>query len=364
MPINFNSIKINRRDLLKTSLFSGIALISSGVYKFLDQINEKIISATEGIGPFYYGTDSANATVIKSDGIPLLPQNFYIGRTGVGEVIYDETDPNFNQSAALAAGFTFSHTYWVIKGPFYYWRQGRDYRKYGWDQGVTATNAWFNHPNSNLFFGETIFGDVEGTMNEADHQNRDRDDGWTDHYHYGYYQNPGYVDVEKNRLVIEGFLDAVWNYHQVSFKPGIYTTKNLWNEWFGDKYIPPFSFVVWLAGGDHSCPSCEPCNSACDTRTEVDYWFTFVRNSQFGIMRIVIWQYYLSPGCGTFCGDFNISSQNGEYWFHPEAAPIYLPITMNNQERIIENTITDGYPVPANDNTEKNGSLESSYPAP
>ena len=281
-------LNLNRRDFLKAVIASGLALATRGVYKLFNPAKQKIVTANQGTGPYYYGTDSANATVTKNVEIPQLPQNFYIGRTGVGEAIYDETDPNFNQNAAIAAGVLFTHTYWVLKGPHYYWRLGRDYRQYGWDQGVAATRAWFSHPKSESFIGETIFGDIEGAMNDTDHQNRDRDDGWTDHYYYGSYQNPGYINVAKNRQVLEGFLDAIWNYYPYTFKAGIYTTSIIWRDWFGSGYYPPYNFVTWLAGGDYSCPPCAPCNPACDTKSQVDSRFVSVRNFSLGKMKTVI----------------------------------------------------------------------------
>lgn len=366
---------LGRRDFLKAAIASGIALAAGGLLKFFNPAHEDSVLAGSGTGPYYYGTNGSSAAVTKNPGIPALPQNFYVGRTGVGENIFDGSE--FFATAASQAGFSYTHSFWIVKGPFYYWRSGRDYYQYGWDQATAACNAWYQHPKSSYLGGRTIFGDIEGTMNEADHQNRDLDDGWTDHYRYGSFQNPGYIDTGLNQRVLEGFLDGVTNFSSQIFNPGVYTTLDLWTYWFnGTVYDPQRDFVTWLAGGagNGSCPSCSPCNPACDTKTPVDNSFNTVKNTAFAKMKTVIWQYYLSPGCAVACGDYNIARQDGHTNFHPVSHEICLPVIMSDGgtggQAAAANSSINAYPAPAsssssvdNSSSDQN-SATNSYPAP
>ena len=381
---------LGRRDFLRTAIASGIALAAGGLYKLFNPAHQDSVLAGSGTGPYYYGTNGSSVALPKNYGIPALPQNFYIGRTGVGGSMYGSTDPNlddseFNTIAASQAGFSFTHSFWLVKGPFYYWRSGRDYYQYGVDQGNAACTAWHQHVHANLLGGRTIFGDIEGAGIDAAHRNINTDDGWTDHSRTSsgapapapeYFDITGYTDTAKNQQVLEGFLDAVTNYNG-QLNPGIYTTLDLWTHWFnGSTYDPQRNFVTWLAGGsgNGSCPSCTPCNPACDTKTPIDNSFNTVKNTAFAKMKTVIWQYYLSPGCSVACGDFNIARQDGHTSFNPVSHEISLPIIMSDGGTgglaAGASNSMGAYPAPetnsssTDNNTSDQGSVTDPYPAP
>ena len=155
-------------------------------------------------------------------------------------------DSSFSPTAADKAGIYYTHTYWLLKGPYYKYRGSRTPYQYGYDQGTKAASAWFDHYWSTKIYGKTFFADIEeGTSNDPQ---SDYYDGWRYFYNGNYY-----VDYISNRSVLDGFIDGVNNYIRSSstdFNPGIYTRLDLWENWFdgADGYNPAGDLVVWLAG--------------------------------------------------------------------------------------------------------------------
>lgn len=303
---------LGRRDFLKTAIISGIALASSGLVRLIKpetpdsamaisvtDLMEDIQAAT-----YYFGTDSS----ARSD--PELPQNFYIGRLGVGELFY--TGP-FNTDAANAAGKYSTHMYWILKGPSYKYRNGRSCYNYGKAQATKAGDAWYTHSLSSYVYGKTIFADIEPPMNPADHYDPEKDDGW---------EIPNAINQADNREVLRGWLDGIATYTRnginPGFVPGIYIAPTYWEPWFGTSHVPTRSFALWLSGCIccHGCPPCDPgCSS---TKTDTSNLFNVVKNTTIGKSKAVIWQYWLNPGCSEmYCGDYDIAMQSGYSKFNP-----------------------------------------------
>ncbi len=107
---------LSRRDFLKIVIVSGSAIATASLIKLLDSESIDSVLATSGTGPYYYGTDTSWAVDTKGTNASNFPQNFYIGRTGVGELIYN--DSSFYPIAADKAGYYYTHTYWNLKGPY------------------------------------------------------------------------------------------------------------------------------------------------------------------------------------------------------------------------------------------------------
>lgn len=193
---------LGRRDFLKIAIVSGSAIATVGLIKLLDLESIESVLATSGTGPYYYGTDTSWAVDTKGSNASNFPQNFYIGRTGVGELIYN--DSSFYSVAADKAGFSYTHTYWNLKGPYYYARGSRTRYQYGFDQATVAASAWYDHYWSSKIGGKTIFADIESEPNY--------NDGWRN--------SSGNYNVSYNRAVLEGYLDGIVNYTRNGYNPG------------------------------------------------------------------------------------------------------------------------------------------------
>lgn len=328
-----HQFKFDRRDFLKILLLSGSTAIFASLISSLDPYRNRVL-AIPGSGPNYYGTDTSWAVDTKGSNASNFPQNFYIGRTGVGEVIYN--DSTFYSVAADKAGFSYTHTYWLLKGPYYKWKGSRGYYQYGYDQAVKAREAWFNHYWSSKIGGRTIFADIEeGTSNDPQ---SDYYDGWR------YYSNGSYyVNLANNRLVLEGFLDGIKETFSGE-NPGIYTRPDLWQSWFGGpNYDPQRDFVTWLAGG--ACGfSCSPCGTCNTAKVEADSKFSAKRNIGFGKYKTVIWQFFTSLCPAPDCADYNIACQNGHTRFTPISSTIYLPLILNDGTEGMN--VLSSYPAP------------------
>ena len=86
-------------------------------------------------------------------------------------------DSSFSPTPADKAGIYYTHTYWLLKGPYYKYRGSRTPYQYGYDQGTKAASAWFDHYWSTKIYGKTFFADIEeGTSNDP--QSDYYDDTW------------------------------------------------------------------------------------------------------------------------------------------------------------------------------------------
>ncbi len=354
----FFHLELNRRGFLKTSIAAGFTLATAGLVKLFASRELELVQAYSGSGPNYYGTDTSWAVDTKGTNASNFPQNFYIGRTGVGELIYN--DSSFYPTAADKANFSYTHTYWNVKGPYYKYRGGRSAQQYGHDQGIKAASAWYDHYWASKIGGKTIFADIEeGQSNDP---NSDLYDGWR-------YLNNGnyYVDLASNRAVLEGFLDGIKDYRRNGadpvFNPGIYTRSDLWQNWFGGaNYDPKRDFVLWLAG--NACGfSCSPCGSCSTAKSEADSKFIAKKATSFGKYMTVIWQFFTSECPAPDCADYDIALQNGYIWFKPIYAT-FLPLIMNGYGGVG----AQGYPPPGQSSSSINSpstdNPSGAYPAP
>lgn len=286
---------LSRRGFLDVTGKTAVATLLGSLLEFVPEVQAQT--------SYYYGTD----TNTLSD--PEIPQNFYIGRTGVGELIYTT---GFNQTAAQRAGRNKSHSYWVLKGPYYKYRGNRTPYDYGRAQATKAGNAWYDHIYAADWDGKTVFADIE----EAGTTDPELDDGWTR-------LSDGYINQADNRAVLNGFLDGIVNFTRngtnPGLNPGVYITPGLWESWFGTSYLPSRSFVLWLAGCGNCGSICPPCSTSCSsTMTDAANRFNTRRNTILGKCKTIIWQYWLNPGCTQMsCGDYNIASQSGNISFSP-----------------------------------------------
>jgi hypothetical protein len=331
---------IRRRDFIKIVILSGFSITTVNLIKHLGIESIDSVLAIPDIDPYYYGTDTSWAVDTKGVNASNFPQDFYIGRTGVGELIYN--DSSFFSVAADKAGYSCTHTYWNLKGPYYYARGNRTRYQYGFDQATVAASAWYDHYWSGKIGGKTIFADIEAEPNY--------NDGWRD--------SNGSYNVSYNQAVLEGYLDGIVSYsrngYNPGFNPGIYTRVDLWNTWFGGAdYNPQRSYVVWL-GGSACQLSCSPCGSCTTAKAEANYLFNSKKNTALGKYKTVIWQFYISECPAPDCADYNISTQNGYIRFAPVREIIYHPLIMKNSIRGSESegeeNITNVYPSPATSN--------------
>lgn len=229
----------------------------------------------------YWGTDSSTQSCCG------LPQDFYIGQIGHG---ISTANVIFNTTAANAAGYAATYSYWTVEGPGSPNRPAgiTDYA-WGQKQGLAAFNEWANGAiGLNYCGGATIFADVESGNY-----------GWT---------NYNYVP---NQQVLKGWLDQV-----ASNVPhvGLYTNPTDWTNICGQSYRLNRSVVLWVTGcmTCASSISCKPCNTTCSTtRCQVNNLLSSGTNPVSAIViggsQAVLWQYYIDS-CG--CGDFDVSLQN------------------------------------------------------
>lgn len=335
--------RLGRRGFLKAVIVTGTSLVTAGLIRLIDSDFIDSALATPGTDPYYYGTDTSWAVDTKGSNASNFPQNFYIGRTGVGELIYN--DSSFYSVAADKAGILYTHTYWNLKGPYYKWKGNRTPYQYGYDQGIKAASAWYDHSWSNKIGGKTIFADIEeGTSNDPQ---SDYYDGWR------YYSNGNFlIDVPNNRAVLDGFLSGIKEYirsgYNPGFNPGIYTRLDLWQSWFGGvDYDPEHDLVVWLAG--NACGFiCSPCGTCTTAKSEADSKFNSMKETAFGIYKTVIWQFFISECPAPDCADYDIARQNGYIKFLPMYGS-HLPIIIQNDGQL--NSMepmetTDTYPHP------------------
>ncbi|MGB8212098.1 MAG: twin-arginine translocation signal domain-containing protein [Anaerolineales bacterium] len=312
--------ELSRRDFIKTAVFSGVALATAGLAKWLDQRSIIPVRAFGGAGPYYYGTDGAGyVSEYSSKG---LPQNFYLGKTGAGLLMGSGDDSSFFVKAATLAGVpAYTHTYWELKGPYYqyqnpYYNTNNYPWNFGFAQGQLAASAFFNHPDCNYIGGQTIFADIELVVDKNNKPlplSDPNSSGWQD--------DNGIINVNDNQQVVNGFIQGVTapiNGINYGFNPGIYTSLNFWNVYF-NKYDPSSPIVVWLTGGP--CIDCSPCDPNCSTtQTEVEAESIFETNKQVTlgtIYKTVIYQFEWNSGCQVSCSDFDISDQNGNTRFMP-----------------------------------------------
>jgi hypothetical protein len=302
---------LGRRDFLKIVIVSGSVIAVGGLMKLFNPETIDSVLATAGTGPNYYGTDTSWAVDTKGSNASNFPQNFYIGRTGVGELIYN--DSSFYSVAADKAGPPYTHTYWNLKGPYYYARESRTRYQYGYDQATVAASAWYDHNWQSKIGGKTIFADIETEPSY--------NDGWRD--------SSGNFVPSYNQAVLEGYLDGIVNYTRNSynpgFNPGIYTRFDLWNTWFdGANYDPQRAYVIWLAG-DACQLICSPCGTCTTAKSEADNLFNTKKETAFGKYKTVIWQFFISECPAPDCADYDIARQNGYLRFAP-IVNLYLPL--------------------------------------
>ena len=194
---------IRRRDFIKIVILSGFSITTVNLIKHLGIESIDSVLAIPDIDPYYYGTDTSWAVDTKGVNASNFPQDFYIGRTGVGELIYN--DSSFFSVAADKAGYSCTHTYWNLKGPYYYARGNRTRYQYGFDQATVAASAWYDHYWSGKIGGKTIFADIEAEPNY--------NDGWRD--------SNGSYNVSYNQAVLEGYLDGIVSYSRNGYNPGL-----------------------------------------------------------------------------------------------------------------------------------------------
>lgn len=363
--VNFRWI-LGRRNFLKTAIASGIVLAAGGLVKFFNPSHKDSVLADSSTYPYNYGSDTSwgTLTYVYSPRTP-LPQDYYIGRLGVG-VVPDTTAQGafeIEDAAKKTRSYFYNHGYWYLKGPFYYdaKNHGSPY-DYGALQAQTAWNAVLWKTFAPYVKGITMFADVEEPEDQAPwlkHRDQIEDDGWTDHTRDQYgnpaplpdnFSYPGYVDHQKNMDVLRGFIDQTRVYGYI---PGVYTNTGYWQNWF-EAGFDPGDFVTWLAG--NACESCGPCNSACtdnDTKVGSQDSYNQFSNVRFGRNSMVIYQFYVINCKGKNnngqCGDMDISLQNGFWSFTPMVVRDFLPLVMSDGSSgsfSSMQSLTNGYPAP------------------
>ncbi|MEJ2600599.1 MAG: hypothetical protein P8Z00_19855 [Anaerolineales bacterium] len=347
---------LDRRDFLKIMVLCGSTLAAASLLNLIDSESIESVLAISGTGPYYYGTDTSWAVDTKESNASNFPQNFYIGRTGAGTEIFN--DSSFYPVAADKAGYLYTHTYWDLKGPYYKYIGSRTPYDYGHDQGTKAALAWATHYWYLKIGGRTIFADIErGKSNDPQ---SDLFDGWR--YFSG---GNEYVNIGKNRAVLEGFFDGVKDYIPQIYNPGIYTRTDLWQDWFGGAdYDPHRAYVVWLAGNACSI-NCSPCGTCTTAKFEANSKFNAKKETAFGRYKTVVWQFYTSECPAPDCADYDIARQNGYIKFKPVYS-FYLPFILDNGSENIG--ALSAYPVPGQESASigDNFSTEDSpgaYPA-
>jgi hypothetical protein len=371
---------LSRRGFLKTSLAAGITLATASIIEFVDPKN-KLLShlgiksqqaqLAQAAGTYYYGS---NSPIVRSP--YYWGHDFFIGKTGVGTAVYE--DGSFDTGEASAAGIYKTHEYWILKGPAYYlaanYRKSVppydiDYKAWGAAQARAACEHYFDTSGHITYvYGKTIFADIEGVLNDADHYDQQRDDGW---------ETPNAVNQTNDQLILQGWLEEIYSHIHIDrygnrtwprFIPGVYITPGKWNEWFGSDYRPSLPFVVWAAdiaacggcptcrncAGDYSpmCANCHPTgsnpqNPMGDAAALMDN----VKLTKVGGFNTIIWQYWFaSPGCPgpNACGDQNISIQNGDHYFLPVPEFTYLTLITSDGSSGNMMAANRAYPAPQN----------------
>lgn len=221
---------------------------------------------------WYYGSDTNNATPFPS--CPSAASNFYIGRIG-GEL--DPGGGGFDTTAANAVGPTVTFAYWDLAGPGSSKAGSDTPTQWGTAQAQAFLKAWQTGAYQPYLGGTTFFIDIEPANG-----------GWSTNS----------ADIIYNQQVLIGALDYLNSISGLigeDAAAGIYISQDHWNSYFGADFIPEESFVLWLTGTN--CPSCT------SAQTE------FASKPSLGGYKTMIWQYQVSPGCGT--QDLDITPYEG-----------------------------------------------------
>lgn len=258
---------VSRRQLLKLA-----GMVAAGIT--LSTITT-LDPETAGAYSYYYGTDSNTASGYG------IPQNFYIGRFGLGvtpSTLY------FNTSAANSAGSSNTYEYWGLQGPGSA-PSGTSSYDWGQQQGNLAASQWYNNGNAIYVAGRTVFGDVEPGFG-----------GWDS------------GSTSDKQSVLNGFLDAIQYYSVTSLIPGIYISPSNWQTYFSTGFRPNQYFVLWLTGCQTLTISCAPCDTSCSgTTSQAASVMAAAANNYFGGSRASLLQYWTLPPS---CGDYNVAIQS------------------------------------------------------
>lgn len=276
---------INRRDLLKLGLASGVALV------LVDTVGDHSVQADTT----YYGVDSYTPSYSGYD------LDFYIGRGG-GPTLPNDDYFHYGRAQDIYSrweSYYRCHIYWRLYGPGACPPVYSDYQ-WGYYQATQACNAWYNADWAAYVWGRTFFADIE---------EYDGAGGWLG-------------DQGRNRQVVQGWIDGVYDYtHNGSatdFVPGIYTRPDLWESWFGTAYRTPRSATTWIC----NCRTLwgtdpKPCSNPSGARSYAATNLPAVKETVFGGNKVVVWQFFIGAYDSDCYGDFDAAIQSGDIKFTP-----------------------------------------------
>ena len=241
---------------------------------------------------------------VDTDALNPDGQEFYIGHLGrevtrcpiIGVDFVDEPNPcaedfpdlsprrnepcQFRLDHAQAAGMANTHGYWWLHGPDnaddYGYPDDIEYpRRWGQRQACHVVKQWNTYRAAGVLAGRNIFADIELP--------KEGESGWVDDC-----KPENRSACDRNWQALRGFLEVL---RDQGFTPGVYTTPQLWNRWFGKDYSPPFAnsigpFVLWVTG-------CGSSPSLQWSKAGLRAALPTVTETVLGGMKAVLWQYNL-----------------------------------------------------------------------
>ena len=195
--------------------------------------------------------------------------NFYIGRLGGEETAGG--GPFILATAALV-GARLTSSYWDVSGPGSL--TGTAATEWGIGQASAYITAF--QAASSYCQGTTLFADIEP-----------KNGGWTN------------GNSVPNRNVLLGFLSSL---SEAGYYPGVYISKDNWDNYFGASYVSPAAFVLWLANAY--------CGTTC---AEAGNSFNSLYDSgayDRGGYKVMIWQ-YVTTDCSGETQDLNVTPYTG-----------------------------------------------------
>jgi hypothetical protein len=327
----------------------------------------------------YFGSDSyvyPDGDRFSTDSTEEMGYNFYAGRLGrwlegapqgsqacritntsghdviTGDPVPEDEKCAFIYEAALIARPERTYGFWWMAGPDHddahpFKRPGRNLSGFGRAQASEANSQWktYNH----LVGGRTLFADVERCISLPGEEPGERIPCTVENDTAGWAQcKPSESRVnacKDNQAVLEGFLSRV---AALGFTPGVYTRPGIWNEFFGENYVPtdasgkPIPFVLWSTGLPYPATT-DTENGGPRLPEKVEQDFRAAEVTGLGGMRTVIWQHHMNRP------DWDAMRQNPSKGFVPQPEDGIFTITVKGSDAIFLAGRTDLVIPPASD---------------